>query len=130
MALSSSEAKLNTMSKAMKQALYVHKLLPPLRINDSCPISLANNNQSSLMLATQSTLTFQAWMKHYNIKLHHLHDTTTKGLVSVHYCLTETMPVDILTKALPRPKLEELKLLLNLCMCQLPHNGGKRLSLL
>ncbi len=127
-ALSSSEAELNAMSKAMKQVLYICKLLPPLGINDSQPISLANNNQSSLMLATQSTLTFQAQMKHYNIKLHHLHDTTMKGLVSVHYCPTKTMPTDILTKALPRLKLEELKLLLNLHMCQLPCNGGKHLS--
>ncbi len=105
-ALSSSEAELNAMSEAMKQALY-----------------------SSLTLATQSTLTFQAWMKHYNIKLHHLHDTTVKGLVSVHYCPTKTMPTDILTKALPHPRLEELKLLLNLHMSQLPHKGGKPLSL-
>ncbi len=127
-ALSSSEAKLNAMSKAMKQALYIHKLLPPLGINNSRPISLANNNQSSLTLATQSTLTFQAQMKHYNIKLHHLHNTTTKGLVSVYYCPTKTMPTDILTKALPHPKLEELKLLLNLHMCQLPCNRGKHLS--
>ncbi len=129
MALSSSEAKLNTIFKAIKQALYIHKLLPPLEIDNSHPISLANNNQSSLMLATQSTLIFQAQMKHYNIKLHHLCDTTVKGLVSVYYCPTETMPVDILTKALLHPRLKELKFLLNLHMCQLPHKGGKPLSL-
>lgn len=44
MALSFSKAKLNTMSKAIKQALYIHKLLSPLGINDSHFISLANNN--------------------------------------------------------------------------------------
>ncbi len=63
-------------------------------------------------------------MKHYNIKLHHLRDTTAKGLVSVHYCPTDIMPVDILTKALPRLRLEELKLLLNLRLGQMLHNGG------
>ncbi len=128
-ALSSSKAKLNTMSKAMKQVLYICKLLPLLGIDDSHSISLANNNQSSFTLATQSTLTFQAQMKHYNIKLHHLHDTTAKGLISVYYCPTKTMPTDILTKALLHLRLEKLKLLLNLCMCQLPHKGGKPLSL-
>ncbi len=43
-ALSSSEAKLNTMSKAMKQVLYIHKLLPPLEIDNTQPILLANDN--------------------------------------------------------------------------------------
>ncbi len=57
-ALSSSEAELNTMSEAMKQVLYIRKLLPPLGIDDGQPLSLANNNQSSLTLATQSTLAF------------------------------------------------------------------------
>ncbi len=51
-ALSSLEAKLNAMSEAIKQALYIRKLLPLLEIDDSHPISLANDNQSSLMLAT------------------------------------------------------------------------------
>ncbi len=63
-------------------------------------------------------------MKHYDIKLHHLRDTTAKGLVSVHYCPTDIMPADILTKALLRPRLEELKLLLNLRLGQMPRNGG------
>ncbi len=74
-------------------------------------------------------LTFQAWIKHYDIKLHHLCDTTAKGLVLVYYCPTETMPADILTKALLHLRLKELKLLFNLYMCQLPCKGGKPLSL-
>ncbi len=53
-------------------------------------------------------------MKHYDIKLHHIRDTIAQGLVTVHYCPTDTMPADILTKALPRPRLEELKRLLSL----------------
>ncbi len=53
-----------------------------------------------------------------------------KGLVIVHYCPTKTMLTDIFTKALPHLRLEELKLLFNLYICQLPHIRGKHLSLL
>ncbi len=116
MALSSSEAELNTLSKAIKQALYMCKFLQLLEINYDQPIPLANDNQSAIMLAMQSMLVFQARIKHYDIKLYHLHDSTVNGLVSMHYCPIEAMPADILTKALPHPRLKELKELLGLHM--------------
>ncbi len=74
------------------------------------------------MLAIQSILVFQAKMKHYNIKLYHLHDSTANGLVSVHYCLMKSILVNILTKPLLCPRLKKLKDLLSLCISQINCN--------
>ncbi len=117
-ALSSTEAELNALSETVKQALYIRKFFEPLDINSSQPVPLWNDNQSSLCIATQPQYVFLARMKHYDIKLHHLRDTIAKGLITLQYCPTEIMPADLLTKALPRAKVEELKALLHLYSSQ------------
>jgi hypothetical protein len=112
-ALSSTEAELTSLSEATKQALYVKCLLGQLKITEVI-IQLHNNNQSALHLTTQLIHSFHARMKHYNIKLAHLQDTITQGHLVLHYCPTEIMPADILTKALPITHYKELKVLLGL----------------
>ncbi len=54
-------------------------------------------------------------MKHYNIKLQHMCDYISEHLIALHYCLTENMIADMLTKPLPHPKLTHLKQLANIC---------------
>jgi hypothetical protein len=39
-------------------------------------------------------------MKHYSIKVTHLHDTAKAGQVRYNYCPTNKMPADTLTKPL------------------------------
>jgi hypothetical protein len=112
--LSSTEAKLTSLSEAAKQALYMKHLSEQLiRLKDSL-VLLHNNNQSALHLATQPLHLFHSWMKHYNIKLFHLQDTVAQGHISLHYCPTEVMPTDLLTKALPITHFTKLKALLRL----------------
>jgi hypothetical protein len=106
-------AELTSLSEATKQALYVKHLLGQLKITEVI-IQLHNNNQSALHLTTQLIHSFHARMKHYNIKLAHLRDTITQGHLVLHYCPTEIMPADILTKALPITCYKELKVLLGL----------------
>jgi hypothetical protein len=113
-ALSSTKAELNTLTEAAKQAMYMHKFFSPLKINNTSILAVYNDNQSALHLATQPKYTFHAHMKHFDIKLHFLHDMIANGHIGLHYCPTETMPVDMLTKALPRARLSELLLILGL----------------
>ncbi len=93
----------------VKQALYVHKLFALLQLSLEHPIRILNNNQSALKLANDRQQAYLPRMKHYNIKLYHMHDTVAAGHISLHYCPTEHMIVDMLTKALARPKLTHIK---------------------
>jgi hypothetical protein len=76
-ALSSTEAELNAISKATRQALYVRKHLLALGVDTQQPLSLFNDNQSALAIINISSSTYHGRMKHYDIKLAHLRDTTS-----------------------------------------------------
>ncbi len=108
-ALSSCEAKLTAISEMVKQALYVCKLFVPLQLSLEHPIRILNDNQSALKLANNRQQAYLPRMKHYNIKLHHMHDAVAAGHILLHYCPTEHMIADMLTKALTRPKLMHIK---------------------
>ncbi|ELR16065.1 copialike protein, partial [Acanthamoeba castellanii str. Neff] len=80
-ALSSTEAKYHSISEATKQAIYIHKFFSSLNINKSIPITIHNNNQSSIAIANQQQMMFHSQIKHYDIKLHHVCDLIVKGLI-------------------------------------------------
>jgi hypothetical protein len=113
--LSSTKAKYNTISKATKQVIYIRKFFPSLSINKSTPIIIHNNNQSTITITNQQQTTFHSQIKHYNIKLHHIHNSITQGLIILKHKPTNTMPTNILTKALPHIKHNKL-----LCILQFP----------
>jgi hypothetical protein len=107
-ALSSTKAKYNSISKATKQAIYIHKFFPSLSIKQSIPITIHNNNQSTITITNQHQTTFHSRIKHYNIKLHHVCNTMVKGLIVLKHKPTATMPTDMLTKALLQVKHNKL----------------------
>jgi hypothetical protein len=47
-------------------------------------------------------------MKHLDIKHHHC-NMIAKGLIIIHYCPTNTMITNLMTKLLPQPQLAALK---------------------
>jgi hypothetical protein len=64
--LSSTKAELTALSEAVKQALYVRKMLTPLKINDQL-ISIYNDNQSALVLTNQTHQAFHVRMKYLEV---------------------------------------------------------------
>ncbi|RVW53770.1 Retrovirus-related Pol polyprotein from transposon TNT 1-94 [Vitis vinifera] len=48
--------------------------------------------------------------KHMNVKFHYIREAEKNSLVKLHYCSTDMQLVDIMTKALPKSRLEFLKL--------------------
>lgn len=114
-ALLSCKVKLNALSKTVKQALYLCKLFTLLHLCLNYPIRIHSNNQSALKLANNKTQVYLAWMKHYNIKLHHMCDCIKEKKITLHYCPTKNMITDMLTKPLPCVKLNHLKQLTNIC---------------
>ena len=45
-----------------------------------------------------------------NVKFHYIREAEKNSLVKLHYCSTDMQLVDIMTKALPKSRLEFLKL--------------------
>jgi hypothetical protein len=99
--LSSTEAEYNVTSETFKQAIYMHKFFSALNTDISILIVICCNNQSTIRIAYQHKTTFHSRVKHYDIKLHHVCDTVTQGIISMDYITSKTNPADLLTKVLP-----------------------------
>jgi hypothetical protein len=91
------------------QALYTHKLLHPLRIKTAKPTPIFNNNQGELKILQLMASPYHGHMKHYEIKVAHLHNSAKNELISYHYCATNDMPANVLTKPLGRIKFIEMR---------------------
>ena len=62
------------------------------------------DNQSALAVAKNPE--HHVRMKHLDVRYFWLRDEVEKKTISIHYCPTSKMPADILTKALPREKVQ------------------------
>ncbi len=113
-ALSSCEAEYNALSETAKHTLYMCKLLRPLGLNGLILTNIRSDNQSTIALAQASQQAFHPCTKHIDIKVTHLHESVESKMIVLTHCPTGQMIADMLTKALPRPKLDELKGLANL----------------
>jgi hypothetical protein len=80
-ALSTTEAELTAISEATRQSIYTRRLLPELRIPTDVPLTIHNDNQGALKVLDSSSPPYHGRMKHYDIKVAHIRDTATKGLV-------------------------------------------------
>jgi hypothetical protein len=69
-----------------------------------------------LMIISAGNNMYHSQMKHYNIKLAHLHDSIKHTKISVHYCPTHNMVANLLTKALRQIKVSHLHPLLGLSL--------------
>ena len=65
-------------------------------------------------------------LKHLDLRSYWLRDIVQAGLIDPQFCPTAQMPADMLTKALPRPKVVEMRILLGLQDLgqDLPHQEG------
>jgi len=58
------------------------------------------DNQGAITIAKNPVT--HARTKHIDIRYHYNHETVQDGIVNLHYCPTEEMITDLLTKTLPR----------------------------
>ena len=105
--LSTTEAEYVALTHATKEALWLQNLLSELfRDLKTHPFPLHSDNMSAIALAKDDK--YHARTKHIDIRFHFIRYTIEEGKIKLIFCPTASMTADILTKALPRPRLDYL----------------------
>jgi hypothetical protein len=106
--LSTSEAEYVALSKATQEAVWMRRLFNDLKANFNEPIMVMEDNQGAIAMAKNPVS--HARTKHIDIRYHYVREAVEQDIVSLHYCPTEEMIADLLTKPLPRGRFETLRL--------------------
>ena len=103
-ALSSTKAEYSAAAEVGKEICWMWNLLSEMGFKCDTLSSLHIDNQSTIQVA--KNLEHHGHMKQLNLKLLWLLDNVEWKLISPMFTRTEQMPVDILTKALPKVKIQ------------------------
>jgi hypothetical protein len=104
-ALSSTEAEYIAQSEAVKELehfIYLQDGLPFAPLGG--PPTLYSDNQSAIALARSGHFSHRT--KHIHVKYRHVQSALERGILDLEYLPTEEMVADMMTKPLPRVKLE------------------------
>ena len=83
---------------------YSYCIIPTTAAAFSDPIPLHNDNQSAISLTRDHQ--YHARTKHIDIRYHFIRWVVEDKKIKLIYCPTEDMVADVLTKALPSPKVK------------------------
>jgi hypothetical protein len=103
-ALSTAEAKHILLSVAVREAVWLRKLLTDLFDHEMDPITIHCDNQSCMKLSENPV--FHDRSKHIEIKYHYIRDMVQRKIVHVQYLPTHEQIADIFTKPLAKTKFE------------------------
>ena len=103
-ALSSTEAEYVALCAAAQETVWLRHLLASIRFKQKDATVVHEDNQGTIALTKNPSRT-----KHIDIKYHFVQEAIEKKDVCLVYCPTEKMVADILTKALPKPRFDELR---------------------
>jgi hypothetical protein len=101
--LSTAKAEYVAATHTAKEAIWLRKFIFELIPSLSAPTTMFCDNQAALTLAT--TDNYHTRTKHINIRYHFIHHVVETGALILLYCPTDDMVADILTKALPKWKI-------------------------
>ncbi|RVX12855.1 Retrovirus-related Pol polyprotein from transposon RE1 [Vitis vinifera] len=116
-AQSTTEAEYISLAAAANQAIWLRKLLADLGQEQSSPTELYCDNKSAISI-TQNPVQ-HGRTKHINVKFHSIREAEKNSLVKLHYCSTDEQLADIMTKGLPKSRLEFLRLKLGMSKANL-----------
>ena len=112
-ALSSTEAEYIAAAHIAKEALWIRSLLSEIARPLSLPITIYSDNQSAIALTKEAQ--HHARTKHIDLRFHFICEAVDSAALAVQYCPTEHMVADLLTKALPRAKVNYFASRLGIC---------------
>ena len=104
-ALSSTEAEYQAMVAAVQEAIYLRSLMKDFGHPMKEPTQIGEDNQSCIKMCHNPVMHKRS--KHIDTKLHFIRERVENGEVGIHYTPTDSMTADILTKSLPRVKVEK-----------------------
>ena len=113
--LSTTEAEYVSITAAGQEILWLRNLLSELGFEPKGASTLHLYNQSALAVTRNPE--HHGRMKHLDLRYYWLRDAVKAGLIDVRYISTKDMPADIMTKALSRGVVEEMRKMLGLRMC-------------
>ncbi|XP_019092233.1 PREDICTED: uncharacterized protein LOC109129081 [Camelina sativa] len=101
---SSAEAEYRSMAFALKEIMWLRKLLTGLGVKQCSPAHLYCDNQAALHIASNPV--FHERTKHIENDCHAVRDAVLYGTLSTHHVRTNEQLADIFTKALGRCQFE------------------------
>ena len=102
--LSTTESEYVAATHGMKEALWLRNLLAEVFEPLTDATTLFSDNQSAIALTRDHQ--FHARTKHIDVHYHFIHWVVENGALRLVYCPTADMVADVLTKALPSPKVK------------------------
>jgi hypothetical protein len=103
-ALSTAEAEYIALCVAVREAVWLHKLLADLFGHEMDSTVIHCDNQSCVKLSENPV--FHDKLKHIEIKYHYIRDMVQRKAVHVQYLSTHEQVADVFTKPLARTKFE------------------------
>ena len=97
--MSSTEAELYALSEGVKEALWLRHLIEEIKIIQNHPTVVFQDNTSTIAVAENSV--HHQKTKHIDVRLQHIRQHIKSKEIKLHYCPTDKMIADVLTKALP-----------------------------
>ena len=111
-AQSTAEAEYISMAAAANQAIWLKKILADLGQKQDAPTEIFCDNKSAIAIAQNPVQ--HGRTKHINVKFHSLREAEKNKLIKITYCSTDVQLADLMTKALPKSRLEFLRMNLGL----------------
>lgn len=104
-ALSTVEAEYIALSTACQEALWLKELQRELNPEmEKRPIQIYSDNNGAISLCKNACVSQRS--KHIDVRYHFIKENVRNGKLTVKHIASEEMIADMLTKALPKPKLE------------------------
>lgn len=101
-ALSSTEAEYMALTEAVKEAIYLKKLLTELKCEDLQSNTIYCDNAGTKKLAENAV--YHSRTKHIDVRHHFIRENVKNKVIEIKHKRTEEMLADILTKGLPYPR--------------------------
>ena len=104
--LLSTEAEYIAQIHAAKEAIWLRSFMSEMRGGKQMPLTISCDNQGTIALAKDNK--FHSRTKHIDLHYHFIHEAIEDRKISVKYVPTGDNVSDIFTKALPKPKFQEM----------------------